>query len=183
MDIVGVGICFPVGFCIYCHQNRIGSRTTTGDSSLQVRIGRFYFIDLYPSDQKKSDADRETMDPTWHLRRIEYQHLSGLLCVCDAIGHSRYRSFGSSYQSGIDQRLVDGIRQKQLTRSLLISLLLGTAGVLIASWPNLQHASISISGLLILLFSMISYSVAAIYFSSQNWEGLSRLTINGWQTF
>ena len=29
---------------------------------------------------------------------------------------------------------------------------------------------------------MLSYSIAAIYFSSKNWNGLSLLTINGWQT-
>ena len=29
---------------------------------------------------------------------------------------------------------------------------------------------------------MLCYSVAAIYYSSKNWNGLSLLTINGWQT-
>jgi drug/metabolite transporter (DMT)-like permease len=29
---------------------------------------------------------------------------------------------------------------------------------------------------------MLSYSIGAIYFSSKQWEGLSLLAINGWQT-
>ena len=40
----------------------------------------------------------------------------------------------------------------------------------------------STAGLLILLFSMLSYSVGAIYFSAKKWNGLSLFTINGWQT-
>jgi drug/metabolite transporter (DMT)-like permease len=72
--------------------------------------------------------------------------------------------------------------KKRLKSEIFIALFLGTAGVLIASWPLLQNASVTISGLLLLLFSMVSYSFGAIYFSAKNWNDLNILTINGWQT-
>lgn len=72
--------------------------------------------------------------------------------------------------------------RKKLKTPVVLALLLGTAGVFYASLPLLQDASVTMPGLLLLLFSMLSYSVGAIYFSSKNWGGLSILTINGWQT-
>ncbi len=73
--------------------------------------------------------------------------------------------------------------RKKLKTPVVIALILGTAGVFYASWPLLQDATITTPGLLLLLFSMLSYSVGAIYFSAKNWGNLSILTINGWQTF
>jgi probable blue pigment (indigoidine) exporter len=73
--------------------------------------------------------------------------------------------------------------KKKLTLSLILSLLVCSAGVVCAAWPLFGSASVTTNGLLILFFSMFSYSIAAIYFSSKNWNGLSLFTINGWQTF
>ena len=73
--------------------------------------------------------------------------------------------------------------RKKLKTPIFIALILGTAGVFYASWPLLQDATVTTPGLLLLLFSMFSYSVGAIYFSAKNWGQLSILTINGWQTF
>lgn len=73
--------------------------------------------------------------------------------------------------------------RKKLSLSVLMALLLGTAGVFYASWPLLQNAMMTTSGLLLILFSMLSYSVGAIYFSSKNWNHTSLLVLNGWQTF
>jgi probable blue pigment (indigoidine) exporter len=73
--------------------------------------------------------------------------------------------------------------RKKLSLNILIGLLLGTAGVVYASWPLLKEAQVTTSGLLLLLFSMLSYSVGAIYFSAKNGGRLTLLTINGWQTF
>jgi probable blue pigment (indigoidine) exporter len=73
--------------------------------------------------------------------------------------------------------------KKKLNTNIFIALLLGTAGVLYASWPLLKEARITTSGLVLLLFSMVSYSVGAIYFSAKKWNHLNLLTINGWQTF
>ena len=72
--------------------------------------------------------------------------------------------------------------KKKLKPPVIIALVLGTAGVFIASLPLLKDASVTVPGLLLLLFSMLSYSVGAIYFSSKNWGNLNILTINGWQT-
>lgn len=72
--------------------------------------------------------------------------------------------------------------KKKLKSEIFIALLLGTLGVLIASWPLLEDASVTLPGLILLLFSMVSYSVGAIYFSVKKWNNLSIVTINGWQT-
>lgn len=72
--------------------------------------------------------------------------------------------------------------KKKLKGEVFIALILGTAGVVVASWPLLKDASITASGLILLLFSMLSYSAGAIYFSAKNWNNLSILTINAWQT-
>lgn len=72
--------------------------------------------------------------------------------------------------------------KKRLKPEVFIALFLGTTGVVCASWPLLKDASITVSGLALLLFSMLSYSIGAIYFSAKKWNDLSILTINGWQT-
>lgn len=72
--------------------------------------------------------------------------------------------------------------KKKLHVSIILAIILGTSGVAIASWPLLKEASITTSGLLLLLFSMLSYSVGAIYFSNKQWDSLNLFTINGWQT-
>jgi len=72
--------------------------------------------------------------------------------------------------------------KKRLDLSIIISLIVCVAGVVCASWPLLGNASVSPRGLLILLLSMVSYSVGAIYFARRQWKEMSLLTINGWQT-
>lgn len=64
----------------------------------------------------------------------------------------------------------------------IISLLLCTAGVIIAAYPLVENSYATPMGMCILLTSMISYSAAAIYFSKSKWSDLHILTINGWQT-
>ncbi len=73
------------------------------------------------------------------------------------------------------------LRQPAKTNTV-ISLLLCTAGVLLAAYPLLQNSSATPAGLLILLISMLAYSAGVLYFSRSRWEGLHMLTINGWQT-
>ncbi|MBS1975267.1 MAG: EamA family transporter, partial [Bacteroidetes bacterium] len=72
--------------------------------------------------------------------------------------------------------------KKKLHISIVISIFVCTLGVVCASWPLFANASVSGWGLIILLLSMLSYSAGAIYFSAKNWNGLSLLAINGWQT-
>ena len=72
--------------------------------------------------------------------------------------------------------------KKKLTGPVVLAIVLGVVGVGCASWPLLGEATVTTKGLLILLFSMLSYSVGAIYFSAQEWNSLPLFTINGWQT-
>ena len=72
--------------------------------------------------------------------------------------------------------------KQKWTRSLVLSLLVCSVGVLCAAWPLLQTAAVTSMGLLLILLSMISYSAGALYFSSKDWNDLTLLTINGWQT-
>lgn len=73
--------------------------------------------------------------------------------------------------------------KKKLTPSIILAIIFGTLGVVIAAWPLLHGTSITTSGLVLLMISMLSYSAGAIYFSKAKWDKLSLVTINGWQTF
>lgn len=72
--------------------------------------------------------------------------------------------------------------KRKLTPAVILAIIICIAGVVTAAWPLFGDATVTTTGLLILLFSMLSYSVAAIYFSARPWNGLSLFTINGWQT-
>lgn len=63
-----------------------------------------------------------------------------------------------------------------------LSLLACAAGVVIAAWPLLQNSYATVTGLLLMLISMLAYSAGAIYFARTKWNDLHILTINGWQT-
>ncbi len=71
---------------------------------------------------------------------------------------------------------------KSLQLRHLIVLLMGIIGCGIAVYPLLQNTFATPLGLFLLGSSMLSYSMAAIYFSSVKWQ-LSRTVINGWQVF
>lgn len=72
--------------------------------------------------------------------------------------------------------------RKPLAPAVLLALIICSAGVVCAAWPLFEGAVVTANGLFILLFSMLSYSVGAIYFSTRQWQGLHLFTINGWQT-
>ncbi|MES2416696.1 MAG: DMT family transporter [Bacteroidota bacterium] len=71
---------------------------------------------------------------------------------------------------------------KKLTWPIILALIICTLGVICAAWPLFNNAAVTTKGLLLLLLSMLSYALSAIYFSAKKWQGLSLLTINGWQT-
>ncbi|MDR7372995.1 EamA family transporter [Flavobacterium aquidurense] len=64
----------------------------------------------------------------------------------------------------------------------ILSLIICFIGVFLAAYPLLQNSFATPAGILILVTSMIAYSLGTIYYSKQNWNGLHILTINGWQT-
>lgn len=55
-------------------------------------------------------------------------------------------------------------------------------GLLVVSVPLIQGSYTTPGGLVVLLLSMASYSMGAIFFSRTSWNGLNMLVINGWQT-
>ena len=71
--------------------------------------------------------------------------------------------------------------RERLRRVTLFSLLLCMTGVVLAAWPLLRNSQATPTGLILLLVSMVAYSLSVLYFSRMQWNGLSRLTINGWQ--
>jgi drug/metabolite transporter (DMT)-like permease len=71
--------------------------------------------------------------------------------------------------------------RERLRPVTLFSLLLCMTGVVLAAWPLLRNSSATPAGLLLLLVSMVAYSISVLYFSRTSWNGLTRLTINGWQ--
>jgi drug/metabolite transporter (DMT)-like permease len=78
--------------------------------------------------------------------------------------------------------LISAIFLRQRLRPVTIfCLLLCMSGVVIAAWPLLRNSSATPMGLLLLLVSMVAYSLSVLYFSRTSWKGLTRLTINGWQ--
>lgn len=72
--------------------------------------------------------------------------------------------------------------KEKINGSTILSLLICTIGIIIAAWPLLQTSYVTATGLILLLISMFSYSVSALYYSRQSWGGMHILTINGWQT-
>ncbi|MET7000408.1 DMT family transporter [Chitinophaga defluvii] len=65
---------------------------------------------------------------------------------------------------------------------MVLSLLLCTAGVILAAFPSMDNSTTTIGGIIVMFASMLSYSAGAVYFSARKWDGLNILTINAWQT-
>lgn len=71
--------------------------------------------------------------------------------------------------------------RERLKSATLLSLLLCMSGVLLAAWPLLRNNAATPIGLLLLLTSMVAYSVSVLYFSRVDWKDLHLLVVNGWQ--
>ncbi len=69
---------------------------------------------------------------------------------------------------------------RSVKKTEILGLILGIAGVGIATYPLLKNSFADVEGLIILSISMISYSVGTVYYSAQKWD-LPLLVINGWQ--
>ncbi|GAA0538659.1 DMT family transporter [Chitinophaga japonensis] len=77
--------------------------------------------------------------------------------------------------------LISAIWLKRTLRWYEITgVILGLAGVALATYPLLQGSHATIRGLAILLSGMVSVSVATVYYSHVKWQ-LPNLVINGWQ--
>ncbi|TKC03898.1 DMT family transporter [Pedobacter frigoris] len=62
----------------------------------------------------------------------------------------------------------------------VFSIIIGMIGIAIATYPLLQNASTTLSGLTILMLSMVSVSFASVYYARVKWK-LPNILINGWQ--
>ncbi len=63
-----------------------------------------------------------------------------------------------------------------------LGIVLGMAGIGIATYPLLANSFTTLGGITLLLISMVAVSAASVYYASVNWE-LPNLLINGWQVF
>ncbi len=72
--------------------------------------------------------------------------------------------------------------KKNIQKNIVFGLFLGILGVGIATYTPLHDATVTVKGILILMVSMLSYSIGTIYYAAQEWS-LPRLVINGWQVF
>ena len=70
--------------------------------------------------------------------------------------------------------------RKKITWNIWTGLAIGLFGIAVAIYPLLQNAHATPTGVLLLTFSMLCYSVGTVYYQSINWT-LPRLSINGWQ--
>ncbi|MCF0059778.1 DMT family transporter [Dyadobacter sp. CY356] len=61
-----------------------------------------------------------------------------------------------------------------------MGIVLGMAGVAVATYPLLQNSFTTLTGISLLLISMVAVSAASVYYASVKWE-LPNLLINGWQ--
>lgn len=61
-----------------------------------------------------------------------------------------------------------------------LSIALGMTGVSIATYPLLEDGYATIWGVALLVLSMLTYSIGAVYYASVKWN-LGRSVINGWQ--
>ena len=63
-----------------------------------------------------------------------------------------------------------------------LGIVLGMAGVGVATYPLLADSFTTLQGITLLLVSMIAVSAASVYYATIKWE-LPNLLINGWQVF
>lgn len=70
--------------------------------------------------------------------------------------------------------------KRKVTSTEWVSICLGITGVFIASFPLLKGNEVTLTGLLLLALSMLTYSYGSVYYASVTWK-LERVTINGWQ--
>jgi drug/metabolite transporter (DMT)-like permease len=70
--------------------------------------------------------------------------------------------------------------KRRLRLTEMAGLLMGLAGVALATYPLLLKSFATIPGLIILLAGMISVSAATVYYARIKWQ-LSNIVINGWQ--
>ncbi len=70
--------------------------------------------------------------------------------------------------------------KRRVKRTEWTGLLLGFMGVAIVVYPLIKESYVTVWGLVLMFFSLLSYSVGTVYYSSRTWR-LPILVINAWQ--
>ena len=70
--------------------------------------------------------------------------------------------------------------RKKITWNIWTGLFIGLVGIAVAIYPLLLNARATPTGVFLLTFSMLCYSVGTVYYQSVTWT-LPRLSTNGWQ--
>lgn len=70
--------------------------------------------------------------------------------------------------------------KRYVTKIEWLSIFIGIAGVIIASYPLLQNSYATVKGLSLLATCMVAYSFGSVYYATIPWK-MSRTSINGWQ--
>jgi probable blue pigment (indigoidine) exporter len=70
--------------------------------------------------------------------------------------------------------------QRAIKRNEWLGLILGILGVGIVVYPLLTMSYVTTKGLILMVLSLLAYSVGTVYYSSRTWR-LPTLAINGWQ--
>lgn len=63
-----------------------------------------------------------------------------------------------------------------------LSITLGMAGVIVATYPLLHNSTATLQGLALMMLSMLCYSVGTIYYARTAWQSPA-IVVNGWQVF
>lgn len=69
---------------------------------------------------------------------------------------------------------------RKAEKAEILSIVIGMAGIALATYPLLESSDTSIVGVTILMLSMIAVSFASVYYARIKWT-LPNLLINGWQ--
>ena len=70
--------------------------------------------------------------------------------------------------------------KRVIKRTEWLGLILGMVGVAVVVYPLLLTSYVTTKGLMLMLLSLLAYSVGTVYYSSRTWR-LPNLAINGWQ--
>ncbi len=72
------------------------------------------------------------------------------------------------------------LMRRRPSREEIGSICIGMTGIGIATYPLIKNSSSSVTGLVILMLSMVSVSFASVYYARVKWR-MPNILINGWQ--
>ncbi len=123
------------------------------------------------------------METTSYIWPFEYFYLPGCLYSSHAGGFAGTGLPGHQATNPVFISLMTTLLYRQRLQPVTItSLILCSAGVVLAAWPLIHQSMATPLGSVYSWVVMLVYSIGVLYFSRQQWSDLHILTINGWQT-